>query len=94
MIASRHPRRSAPQERPDSGDQFHRLGNAGQISVGAAVETMDLVFDIDESRGDMKHGNCRRSRIGFDAAANLESVDIGQLDIKNHQVGERSSGHP
>ena len=49
---------------------------------------MHLVFDIDKRRGDMKHRDRGRRRIGLDAPADLEAVDVGQLDIEDDQVGQ------
>ena len=37
----------------------------------------------------MQHGDRRRRRVGLDAPADLEAVDVGQLDVEDHQVRQR-----
>ena len=77
------------QERADGGDQLQRLGDVGQVAVGAAVQAVHLVFDIDKSAGYVQYGNRRRRRVGLDPAADLEAAHVGQLDVKDHQVRQR-----
>ena len=33
---------------PHGGDQLERLGNVGQVAIGAAIQAVHLVLDIDK----------------------------------------------
>ena len=82
---------AGPQQRPDGGDQLERLQDVGQVAVGAPFQPLDLVLDVDEGRGEVKHGDVGRGGVGLDPPADLESAHVRQLDVEDDQVGQSAT---
>ena len=79
------------EERVDGGDEHRRLDRMREVAVGAGVEALHLVDVVDEGRGEVDDRRARRLRRGAQAAADLEAVDVGQVDVEHDQV-ERLGG--
>jgi hypothetical protein len=47
---------------------------------------------VSEGRGDLQHDDVRVIRL--DPAANLDAVDVGQLDVEQHQVRGHLGNEP
>jgi hypothetical protein len=79
IILRRH-QRAHPREQ---GGVIHRLG---EEIVGARIQAGDAVGRLIQ-RGHHHHGNLGGLGIGFDAAADFETVHAGHHHVQQHDVG-------
>ena len=86
LLAQRVFGAAGAQERVDRGDEHRRLDRMRDVAVGAGVEALHLVDVVDEGRGEVDDRRARRRRRGAQAAADLEAVDVGQVDVEHDQV--------
>src|SRR5690349_4237116 len=76
-----------PQQRADDGYQFLRCKRLDEIDLSAAFHADLLVCFSDVRRRDMQHGDAACYRVALDATADVESADIRQLHVEQHQLG-------
>jgi hypothetical protein len=73
------------QQRVDVGDQFVGLDRRRQVVVGAAFQAADLVGAPGQRGRGLQHQHHRAVGVGLDAAADLDAVDVGELDVQQDQ---------
>jgi len=65
-----------------SSSRFHRQR---QVGVGAAVEPPHAIPAVPERGGDLEHADARGPRLVLDLAADFEAVDVGEVDVEDHE---------
>ena len=76
------------QQALNHGQQHFGVEGLREVSVGAALEPLNLVRRRAEGGGQVDDRDARGPLIGADDAAHFAAVDIGQLDVKEDQVRE------
>ena len=74
---------------PNGGDSCDELANAErfrQVIVGAELEAGDAIA-LRSARGEHENRNGRRLRIAPQFAADRQAVEVGQIEIEDHEIG-------
>ena len=83
----------ATQHGANACQQFARLKGFGQVVVGANFQPDDAIHRV-ALGGEHEHRRlCQGTRQGANASANLQPVDVGQHQIKQHQGGRQGLQH-
>ena len=77
----------AAERGPDAGDQLRHLERLAHVVVSARLEAHD---HVDRVRAGGEHDDGRRG-LAADGTAHLETVESGEHDVEQHQVGTVSS---
>jgi hypothetical protein len=83
---------AGPQERVHGGHEHRRLDGMGDVAVGARIEALHLVHVVDERRREVDDRRADGVRLGPQPAADLEAVDVGQVDVEHDEVERLGRG--
>ena len=76
--------RGDPQPRPDPGDQLGEPKRFGDVVVRSRIESDD---HVDLLRTGGEHDDRQCGTFGAHLAADVESVEVGQRQVEQHEVG-------
>ena len=80
------------QQRPYRADQHRRFDRVRQVAIGAGIHAQDLVGIVDEGRREVRDRRPPRLRPGAQLPADLEAVDVRQVDVQDDQIGPLALG--
>jgi hypothetical protein len=63
-----------------------------EIAVGAVVEPANLAVGVGEAGGEVQDRDIGGPRLGAEAPRDLETVDVGEPDIEDDEIGQLVSG--
>src|SRR5271163_899545 len=69
----------------DCRQQLFTRNRFSQITVGG-FQSADAIFRVGESGGNMQYRNVGSSRIGFQAAAHLEAIEVGKPYVQSNKI--------
>ena len=81
------------EQRADRRDQFLRFDRLDEVAVGTAIESLGPALGVDEGRRGLQHRNVGGPFVGLEATADLEAVQVGELDVEHDEPRRLTRQH-